>query len=76
MIDTRLSRCRLHKRVYNGVVSDQSNTARQPHKPAFSSARGRGGVLLVWGDGYYDGFLAVEIFSKKRLKVLESRGIR
>jgi hypothetical protein len=32
-------------------------------------------VLLVWGDGYSDGFLGMEIFSKKRLKVLETRGL-
>ena len=37
---------------------------------------GRGGCFLLWGDGYCDGFLAAEIFSKKRLKVLESSGIR
>jgi hypothetical protein len=30
-------------------------------------------VLIVWGDGYSDGFLGMEIFSKKRLKVLETR---
>ncbi|MDA7676649.1 hypothetical protein N8584_01555 [bacterium] len=29
-------------------------------------------MLLVWGDGYSDGFLGMEIFSKKRLKVLET----
>ena len=29
---------------------------------------------LVLGDGYCDGFLALEIFPKKRLKVLETRG--
>ena len=31
-------------------------------------------MLLVWGDGDCDGFLGMEIFSKKRLKVLETRG--
>ena len=56
------------------MVSDQSNTALLPHKPAlFIGEGGRGGVLLVWGDGYSDGFLGMEIFSKKRLKVLETR---
>jgi len=33
---------------------------------------GGGGVLLVWGDDYCDGFLAVQIFSKKRLKGLRT----
>jgi len=37
---------------------------------------GRAECFLLWGEGYCDGFLGVEIFSKKRLKVLESRGIR
>ena len=56
------------------MVSDQSNTALLPHKPVFFIGEGGGGVLLVWGDGYSDGFLGMEIFSKKRLKLLKTRG--
>jgi hypothetical protein len=56
------------------MVSDQSNTALLPNKPAlFIGEGGRGGVHFVWGEGCCDGFLGMEIFSKKRLKVLETR---
>ena len=56
------------------MVSDQSNTALLPNKPAlFIGEGGGGGLLLVWGDGDCDGFFGMEIFSKKRLKVLGSR---
>ena len=65
----------IYKRVYLSGIIDQSNTAHQPHKLAFfiRDSSARGGVPLVWGDGCCDGFLAVGIFSKKRLKVLETR---
>ena len=45
------------------------------HKPAFLSARGGRGVLVVWGGSYCDGILPGEIFQKKRLKELKARGI-
>jgi len=47
-----------------GSQIDEAPSIRHTNRP-FSSARGAGGVLLVWGDDYCDGFLGVEIFSKK-----------
>ena len=55
----------IYKRDYNSTLSDQSNTARQPHKPALSSAGEAGGVLLALGWNCSQWVKARIIFSQK-----------
>ena len=46
------------------MVSDQSNTALQAHKPAFSSARGAGGCFLFEAMVTVMGFWSWKFFQK------------
>ena len=71
MIIKRLHRCRIHKRDYNGGVSDRWSTLHQAHKTTIFIGEGGGGGasclrrwLLWWVFGFRN-------FTKKRLIVLE-----
>ena len=48
-----------------GSQIDEAPSIRHTNRPIHGEGGGAGGGLLVWGDDYCDGFLGVEIFSKK-----------